>query len=140
MFDIMESIGHSPLKSGTKIFKAKRKFVISKSSPRADESHFTLIFQENFNLIVSEEAIHERKKFTSGTIIYDLVNKWCRVIVLRTCLVNIPIIDTNPNNTLFLGNRNGIGTPFGQRYQINKMSIQQFIYFYLDSYSFSWMN
>lgn len=81
-----------------------------------------------------------KKNFTSGTIIDNLVDKWCRVVVLRIGFVKTPIIDTNPDSPLFLCNGNKIENPFSQRDWINKTNIQQFLYFYLDSRRFPWMN
>lgn len=140
MFNVVESIEHGSLESGTNIFKTKRQFSISKSTPRTDERSFLLIFWENFNLIVSGETIHKGKNFTTGTIINDLVDKSGRVIVLRTCLIKIPIINTNLDSTSFLSNGHGIGNPFHQRYRINKTNFQQFLYLCLDCRSFLWMN
>ena len=99
-----------------------------------------LISWEDFNLIISRETIHEQKNFKSGAIIDNLVNKGCRVVVLRTCLIKIPIIDTNPDGPLFLCNGNRIGNPFSQRDWINETIVQQFLYFCVDSRNFLWIN
>ena len=87
-----------------------------------------------------EKPSTNEKKFTSSAIIDNLVNKGCRVVVLRTSLVKNPIINTNPDGPLFLCNRNKIGNPFSQWDWINETSIQQFLYFCLDSRNFLWMN
>ena len=84
MFDIMESIGHGLLESGTRSFKTKRKFATSEGAPRTDEGNFMLVFWKNFNLIVSREVVHKGKNFTTGTIINYLVDEGGWIVVLGT--------------------------------------------------------
>jgi hypothetical protein len=48
------------------------------------------------------------------TFIDNLINEWGRIIILRTSLVQIPIINANPNCALFFSDQNEIGYPFSQ--------------------------
>ena len=69
--DVMECVRHSPLESGSSIFKAKRHFPISKGAPRANEGGLVLIFRLDLDLIISGESIHKGEDVISNAIIQD---------------------------------------------------------------------
>ena len=46
-----------------------------------------LICKQDFNLVISRKAIHEREDYAPRTIINDLVDEGHRVIVLGTSFV-----------------------------------------------------
>ena len=87
--DLMERIRHSPLESGSNIFKAERHFPIGEGAPRADEGGLVLIFRLDLDLIIPKESIHKGEDFISTAIIQDLINEWRGIIVFRTCLMQI---------------------------------------------------
>ena len=87
-------------------------------------------------MIVTEKTIHKGEHFTAGTIINNLINGQGRIIVLRTSLIQILIIDTYMDGTLFLGNGRDVRNPFGQRYRINKIILEEFSTFALIVASF----
>ena len=57
------------------------------------------------------KSIHERKHFTSSTIVNNLVDKGSRIVVFWTSKIYIPIIDANSDGSLFFHNRNDVGNP-----------------------------
>ena len=72
---------------------------------------FMLVGGKYLNLIVVEKSIHERKNDTFSTIINDLIDVRGRKVVFWTSFVQVPKIDTKPNNSLFISNRNNIRHP-----------------------------
>ena len=129
VFYVMKSKVHSPLKGSPSIFQSKGHFLIRKCTPRANESSFMLVFRFYLNLIISGETIHKRKHLTSRTCIYDLVYKWCGIVVLRTCFIEVSKVCTDANSPLLLINRNRVGYPFSQSYGIDKTNLQQLFNF-----------
>jgi hypothetical protein len=101
MLNIVESVGHSSLKRSTSVLQTERKFTVSESTPRTNESGFVLVLRSDVDLIIARKSIHERKDFVAGTVIDNLIDERGRKIVLRTSLVDIPIIYTNANTTTF---------------------------------------
>jgi hypothetical protein len=99
-----------------------------------------LILENNIDLILSRETIHQREYFTSGTIIDNLVNEGGRKVVFRTCFVNIPIINTQADCALFLVDRDKIGNPVSESHWVNKAGFENFLDFKLDSGHFTWVN
>ena len=66
----------------------------------------------DIDLIVAGKSIHERKDFTSSIIVNNLVNKWSRIVVFWTSMIDILIIDTHSNDSLLFHDMNDIGNPF----------------------------
>jgi hypothetical protein len=139
MFYIMKRIRHSTLKRCTYVLKTEGKFPIGKSTPRTNKSTFMLVLSD-VNLIIAGESIHERKYFTAGTVIDDLVDERGWKVVLWTGFVNILIINENTYTTTFLINRYRVGNPFYQSHGINKTVFEKFFNFEFDSCRFTWMN
>jgi hypothetical protein len=81
-------------------------FFLCKGSPWEDEGILVLIFRFYLNLVVAREPIHEREDLTIGTIIYDLVNEWCWVVVFWTSLIQISEFGTCSYGALFFINWN----------------------------------
>ena len=96
-----------------------------------------LVFRFDLDLIVARETIHKRKHLTSHTCIYDLVNKWCGVVVLRTGFIEVSKVSTNANSPLLFINRNRVGHPFNQSYGMYETSFQQLLNFCLHSRHFT---
>ena len=65
----MEDQGHSPLKSGSGVFKAERHFSICKGTPRTNKGSLMLVLKFDVYLIVSGKAVHKRKYLASRTLI-----------------------------------------------------------------------
>ena len=82
-----------------------------------------LVFFFNFNLVIARESIHEGKRFASSTIVENLINERCRIIVFGTSGVQIAIVNTNSNGALFFINGNWIGNPFHQKNRIDETSV-----------------
>ena len=87
-FNVMKGKVHGSLKGCPYIFQSKGHFSIRECTPRTNES-FMLVFRFDLDLIVDGETIHKREHLTPRTCIYDLVNKWCGVIVLRTGFIEV---------------------------------------------------
>ena len=136
-FYVMKSKVHGSLKGCPCIFQSKGNFSIRKCTPRANESSFMLVFRFDLDLIVAGETIHKREHLTPRTCIYDLVNKWCGVIVLRLGFIEVSKVCTNMNSPLLFINRNRVGHPFSQSYGIYKTSFQQLFNFCLHSRRFT---
>ena len=108
LFEIMEDQGHSSLKSGSGVFKAKRHLPICKVSLRKNKGSLMLVLRFNLYLIVSRKSIYKGKYLTSYTLIQNLINKRCGKIVLRTGMIQITEISTYADCSLLLINRNGV--------------------------------
>jgi hypothetical protein len=78
--------------------------------------------------------------FHCGTVIDYLVDKRGWIIIFWTSPINIPIINTYMDCSLFLCDGNNIGNPISQRYRINKTCFKKFFNFGFNSNDFSWMN
>jgi hypothetical protein len=50
----------------------------------------------------------------------SMVDEGCRVVVLWTSLIEIPIVNTDMDGPLFFGNQNKVGDPLCQRDGIDK--------------------
>ena len=85
-FEIIKDQGHGPLKSSSTILKAKRDFLICKSSPRTNKCSFMLILGFDLNLIISRKTVHEAEYLASRTLIQNLIDKWCGKIILGQAL------------------------------------------------------
>ena len=106
----MEGKIHCPLKGSPCIFQSKGNFSISECTPRENKSSFMLVFRFDLDLIVAGETIHKREYLTTRTCIYDLINKRCRVVVLRTGFVKVSKFRTNTNSPYFLSTGTGLDT------------------------------
>ena len=71
-----------------------------------------LVEQENINLIVAREAIHEGKNNASNTVVDYLIDIGSGKLVFWTSLIQIHKIDTNPNSAMFFVHRDYVGHPF----------------------------
>ena len=103
-FEIMEDQGHSPLKSCSDVFKAKRHLTICKGSPRTNKGNFMLVLRFNLYLIIPEEAVHKRKYLASRTLIQNLINKWCGKIILRIGTIQVTELNAYVDRSLLLIN------------------------------------
>jgi hypothetical protein len=99
-----------------------------------------LILGSDINLVVAEKSIHKRKDLTTGTIIYDLVDKRGQKVVFQTSFVNVPIIDTNSYTPTFLIDWYRVRNPFCQSHGINKTGFKKFFNFEFNGCSFAWMD
>jgi hypothetical protein len=108
MFEVMKRKRNGPLESGYNILKAKRHLTIGERTPWTNECCFVLVLRFDLDLIISQKNIHERKGFTTGAFINDLVDEWGWKIIFWTCLVQITEIDTYTNRALFLIDRHRV--------------------------------
>ena len=81
-----------------------------------------LVIWEDVDFIIAREAVHKREDFAASTIIDDLIDEWCGIIVLGTSAIDISIINTNSDSALFFGNRYYIGDPICQGDRVDKTS------------------
>lgn len=139
MLDIVECIRHCSLKSCARNFEAKWEFAIRKCSPWAYKCGFVLIRKEYVYLIVAKKSIHEWKIFIPGTVIDNLVDIISWIIVLVKSFINILVIKTYSNSSLFFINEHNIWYPISQRNGVDESCFQQFFNLSLDSGRFSWM-
>ena len=107
-FEIVEDQGHGPLKSSSGVLKAKRHFLICKSSPRTNKCSLMLFLRYNLYLIISRKPIHKGKNLATRTLIQNLINKWCGEIVLRIGTIQITEINTYVDLSLLIIHQNRI--------------------------------
>jgi len=67
-----------------------------------------LIFWLDMDLVISQKSIHKRKYFVPSTIIYNLVNERCGLIILWTFQIHIVEVIAHSNVALFFCDRNEI--------------------------------
>ena len=82
MSNVMKCIRYFSLEGSTGIFKAERKLLVSKGTPQTDEGSFVLICRRNINLVITRKSVHKRVDLTPSTIVDELVDKGCRIIIL----------------------------------------------------------
>jgi hypothetical protein len=114
--------------------------LIRKSAPRANKRGFVLVRENDIDLIISEETIHQREDFTIDVIVDDLVNEGGRKDVFRTRFFNVPIINTHVDCALFLVDWEKIRNPVSESHQVNKSVFEKFLEFKLDSGHFTWVD
>jgi hypothetical protein len=84
---IMKHEIHGMLKGFSDIFMAERHIPVCKSSPRKNKCRLVLILRFNLNLIISLKSFHERKYFSSHTLIENLIDERCGgVLSDKPCL------------------------------------------------------
>ena len=108
MFEVMKCKIHGPLESGSSVLETKRHFSIGECTPRTNECRFVLVLRFDLDLVIARETIHERKGFTTGALINDLVDEWGWIIIFWTCLVQIKEINTYMNRALFFIDWHGV--------------------------------
>jgi hypothetical protein len=140
VFNIMEIKHHGPLKSGSRIFKAKGNLFLCKGSPRTNKSYLILVLGLDFYLLIAKKIVHERENLTSYALVMNLIDKWCTKVILRTIIIQIMKIHAYSNCALFLVHLNGIGYPFCQWEWIDKSCFEQFLYLSIDHCFFPWVN
>jgi hypothetical protein len=136
----MESIRHSTLKSCTNVLETEGEFLIGKITPRTNKSSLMLILENNVDLIIPRETIHQREDFIVGAIIDNLIDEGGREVVFGTSFVDIPIINVYMNCALFLVDRDKIGNLVSEGHRVNKASFEKFLDFEIDSSRFTWVN
>jgi len=57
--DIVKSIGHRSLESGTGILETERELLISEGTPRTNKSRLMLVGGSYVDLVIAREAVHE---------------------------------------------------------------------------------
>ena len=96
MSNIMKGIRHRALEGGTDILEMERELFISESTPQTDKGGLVLIRWCNINMVISRETVHKRIYLTFGTLINELVNEGCGVVIFWTGSINIMVINTDP--------------------------------------------
>jgi len=120
MFDVVKWIIHGPLKIISSVLQSKWKFTIWKCVGWIDKRCFRLIGRECVYLIVTRESIHEWNYFVSCTTIKNFVDVRGGIILFGTSFINIPIIDTYYDSSLFLRHWNYVRYPIHQWNRINE--------------------
>jgi hypothetical protein len=118
--NIMENIGHGPLKCSTCILESKRHDAIRKCIQRGCKRSFALICWMDLNLVIAREPIHKGKCLMDDTIIDNLVNKIGWEVVFGTSMVEIMKVCVDTNNSLFFVHRDGVGDPQSVRNGVNE--------------------
>jgi hypothetical protein len=108
MFEVVKHKRHGPLESGSNILETKRHFSTGECTPWTNECRFVLVLRFDLDLIISSKTIHERKGFTTGAFINDLIDEWGWIIIFWTCLIQITEIGTYTNRALFFIDRHGV--------------------------------
>ena len=104
----MENQGHSPMKSGSGIFKAEGNLSICKGTPRTNESSLMLVLGFNLYLIVSGKAVHKGKNLATHALIQNLIDKWCGKVIFRTGTIQVTEISAYADRSFLLINRNEV--------------------------------
>ena len=130
--EIMENQGHCLLKSSFGVLKAKRHFLICKSSPRTNKCSLMLVLRFNLYLIVSGKTIHKGKNLATYTLIQNLINKWFGEIVLRIGMIQIMEISSYADHSLLLIHQNGVWNPLYQGNRIDETRFQKLLYICLN--------
>ena len=68
---------HNPLDSGPNVLQEKQHLLIHESTLGEDEGSLMLVLSFNLDLIISQETIHKRKDFATGTCINYLIYERC---------------------------------------------------------------
>ena len=53
-------------------------------------------------MFIARKVVHEGKYLTPSAVINDLIDKGSRIIILRTGPIDVTIINTDLNGTMFL--------------------------------------
>ena len=104
----MEDQGHSPLKSGSGVFKAEGHLPICKGTPRTNESSLMLVLGFNLYLIVFGKSIHKIKYLASHTLIQNLIDKWCGKMIFGIGTIQVTEISAYVDCSLLLINQNEV--------------------------------
>ena len=106
--DIVEGIRHRTLEGSADILKIEGELFVRKSASRTDKGRLVLIGRGGINLVVTREAVHERIYFAARTLVNELINEWRGVVVFWASSINVAVIDTDANGTLFFIDRDNI--------------------------------
>jgi len=125
------------LEGSTGVLQTKRELFVSKIAPRTDKGSLMLISGCNIDLVIPRETVHKGKHFTSGTLVNELINEGCGEVILRTGLVDVTVINTDSNGTLFFIHRDDIGNPISEWTGVNKASLEKLLNFCFNGCSLS---
>lgn len=89
----------------------------------------------NINLIVLGKAVHKRIYFASRTLINKLIDEGYGEVILRTDPVDVTIINTDLNNTLFFSHRDNIRDPIHEGNGVDETSLEKLFNFCFNSCS-----
>jgi len=92
-----------------------------------------LISHCNVDLVVTKKILHNGKNLTPGTFINGLINEGSRIVIFRTGMIEISIINVNMDNALFFCHRDNSGHPIYKRDGIDEPNFEKFFNFTLDS-------
>ena len=135
--NIMKSIRHRTLESGTGIFKIERYLLISEGAPRTNESCLMLVCGGYVDLVVTRESIHKRINLTSYAVIDKLINKRSRKVIFWTGTINIAVVNTDPDSALLFIHRDYIRHPIRKGNGVNETVFKKLFDFGLDGCSLS---
>jgi len=133
----MECIRHRALEGSTGVLQTERELFVSESAPQTDKGGFVLISWRDINLVITRETVHKRVYLTSGTLINELVNEGCGVVILGTGSINITVINTDPDGTLLFIHRDDIGNPICEWDGVDKTSLEKLFNFRFNGCSLS---
>jgi len=86
----------------------------------------------NVDLFVTRKTIHKGKYLTHGKFINDLINEGSRIIIFRTSIIEISIINANADRALFFTHWDNIGHPIYKSDGIDEHIFEKFFNFTLD--------
>jgi len=133
----MKGVRLCTLEGSTGVFETKRELLISKSAPWTDKSGLVLITGGNIDLVIPRETVHKGVHFTSVTLVNELIDEWCGEVIFRTGPIDVMIIDTNSNDTLFFIDRDYVGDPICKWDGVNKASFKKLFNFCFNGYILS---
>ena len=137
MTNVMKSVRHCTLEGSTGVLETERELLIGKSSPWTDKGGFVLVSRGNIYLVIPRKTVHKGVHFTPSTLVNKLINKGCGEIIFRAGLIDITVINTNTDGTLFFILRHDVGDPIYEQNGVNEAGFEKLFYFCLNSCSLS---
>lgn len=96
------------------------------------------ITRVHHDLIVSTQAVHERKHRLAGCGVDQHVYVWQREFILRTCFVKVAKVNTTPDLSNFLLYWNNISQSGWMLNKLDEANIQELLDFFFDLYFKLW--
>ena len=112
---VVEQSDHGALIRCPNILQSKRHDLVAKGTPLSNKGCLLHIFGSHLNLILTGETIHKGEDLMLCGVVNQKVDMRQREIILGARPVQIPVIDTHPDFTIFLRHWNHVGNPLRVR-------------------------
>ena len=105
----LENLSHRSLVCGTGILQTERHHRIAEDAEGCSKRRMLLILWMHLDLVISRKSIHEGHPLKSTCIVDNDIRDWEREIVFRTCFIQVPEVDANPDFAILLHDGNDVG-------------------------------